>query len=142
VTENPNTLARDFCVQFVYQSETLKIFHWSETHFETFVAHFGVTGEVRERTRALAVGVLDKRETLDEELAAGSKNWGVGRMGALDRIILRTAVFELKETETPPKVILNEAVELAKKYGGDQSGAFVNGVLDGLAKRLRKGFGK
>lgn len=138
VTVNANTQARDYCVQFAYQCETLKVFHFSEPHFKSFVANFAVNSEIVAYLRGLAMGTLDGRERLDAQLAQASTNWGVGRMSAIDRIVLRVATHELLESDTPTKVILNEAVELAKKYGGDASGSFVNGVLDAVVRQVRK----
>ena len=88
--------------------------------------------------RKIASGTLDTRERLDGEISKVSKNWGIDRMGSIDRIVLRMATYELLESDTPSKVILNEAVELAKKYGGEGSGPFVNGILDAVLRQTRK----
>jgi transcription antitermination protein NusB len=138
VNVNPNSQARDFCVQFLYQCETLKVFHFSDPHFKAFVADFSVTAATLDHMRKLAFGTLDARERLDDEISAVSKNWTLGRMGSIDRIVLRMATYELLESDTPTKVVLNEAVELAKKYGGDESSSFVNGVLDAVVRRVRQ----
>ena len=69
---------------------------------------------------------------LDEIIAAHSQNWKISRMASTDRVILRMATFEVLEKLAPDKVILNEAVELAKRYGTEHSGSFVNGVLDAV----------
>jgi N utilization substance protein B len=64
------------------------------------------------------------------------KNWRFERFAVIDRSILRLAIYELRATDTPPKVILNEAVDLAKKFSSEDSGAFVNGILDAFRKSL------
>lgn len=79
----------------------------------------------------LAAGVLEKRHEIDSAIESCSENWSVERMSVIDRNILRLAVYELLYClETPFKVVIDEAVELAKTYGTEESSAFVNGVLD------------
>lgn len=87
--------------------------------------------------RALVAGVRRNRRELDTLLAARAENWSLERMAVTDRNILRLAGFEILFTETPGQVAINEAVELAKRYGGRQSPQFVNGVLDRLLKEHR-----
>jgi N utilization substance protein B len=67
-------------------------------------------------------------------IEAYTKNWKLSRLAVTDRAVLRMALAELQAFDTPVKVVLNEAVDLAKRYGNEQSGAFVNGVLDGIVK--------
>ena len=79
-------------------------------------------------------GVASHREEIDSYLTSTSENWALDRMPVVDRAILRLAVYEMKmDEDIPVKVAINEAVELAKKFGGDDSPAFVNGVLAKLA---------
>jgi len=79
----------------------------------------------------LAAGVLASLEEIDPLLKKYAENWELGRMAAIDRCILRLATFEiLKDTDTPVNVIINEAVEIAKKYSTAESSKFVNGILD------------
>lgn len=80
--------------------------------------------------RSLLSGVRRNRGELDELLVARAENWSLERMSGTDRNVLRLGAFEIIFTETPPKVIINEAIELAKRFGTKQSGKFVNGVLD------------
>ena len=81
------------------------------------------------RARKLATGTWGVRAELDSELAATATGWRVERMPAVDRAILRLALYELRHTDTPVAVVISEAVELAKEYSTKRSGAFVNGVL-------------
>jgi transcription antitermination factor NusB len=84
----------------------------------------------------LVKGTVDHREEIDELIRSQADNWRLERMPAVDRNILRLAVFELLyEMETPKLVVVDEAIELAKKFGSEQSGRFVNGLLDGLLKQ-------
>jgi N utilization substance protein B len=88
----------------------------------------------------LVRGVAAERELLDSMIVKGSEHWRLERLATVDRNVIRLALFELLwETGTPPVVVLDEAIELAKAYGGEESGAFVNGILDGLRKRLASG---
>lgn len=91
-----------------------------------------------EFARSLVSGVRRNREELDALLAAAAENWSLSRMAAADRNILRIAAFEMVYTTTPRAAIINEAVELAKRYGSAQSAAFANGVLDRLLRDLEQ----
>jgi len=87
----------------------------------------------------LVKGVLERLAEIDQRIEATSHHWRVERMAKVDRNVLRLAVWELTQTpETPRKVVLNEAVELAKTFGSEESGAFVNGILDKIAAALAK----
>lgn len=91
----------------------------------------------REFANGLLRGTTARVEEIDRLLGARAANWRVERMAVLDRLILRLATFELlAETDTPPKVVINEALELARAYSGEEAVAFVNGVLDGVRKEL------
>lgn len=81
-------------------------------------------------------GDAARRATIDDQIVAGSRNWRLERMARVDRNILRLAVGELLHTATPARVVINEAVELAKRFGTAESPAFVNGVLDRIAAAL------
>jgi transcription antitermination protein NusB len=86
--------------------------------------------------QGLVTGTLDHREQVDALIREQADNWRLERMPPVDRNVLRLAVFEmLYETDTPKLVIVDEAIELAKKFGSEQSGRFVNGLLDGLLKQ-------
>jgi N utilization substance protein B len=90
----------------------------------------------REYARTIVQGTRQNLEAIDEMLAAASHEWKVERMAAVDRNIARLAVFEIRfgQEEITPKIVINEAVELAKKYGTDDSGRFVNGILGAIVK--------
>lgn len=86
--------------------------------------------------QALVKGTLEHRERIDELIRSQADNWRLERMPAVDRNILRLAVYEmLFETDVPKLVVVDEAIELAKKFGSEQSSRFVNGLLDGLLKQ-------
>ena len=91
--------------------------------------------EVKEFTESLIKGTIDKKNNLDEVITRYAVNWLIKRMAVIDRNILRLATFELLYLpEIPVKVSINEAVDLAKKFGDIDSGKFVNGILDKISK--------
>jgi N utilization substance protein B len=96
-------------------------------------------GDLREFADRVVRGTLDRREEIDRLIAAHAQNWRIERMTVIDRIVLRMAVYEmLAQPDTPSKVIINEAIELARSYSGDEAVGFVNGVLDAVRKELRR----
>ena len=98
---------------------------------DRYVAARGKDAAVAEFARRLILGTVEKGDELDRVIADAAENWRLNRMAILDRNILRMAVFELLHMDDiPPKVSINEAIELAKRYGTAGSGQFVNGVLD------------
>jgi N utilization substance protein B len=104
--------------------------HGSET------AH-ALTGDVRQFATSLADGVAGGIEELDPLISEAADHWRVERMNVMDRLILRLAVYEfLHEAETPGKVIINEALELARRFCGDDSVRFINGILDAVLRKL------
>lgn len=90
-------------------------------------------GEAREFCLTLVSGVLEHKREIDARIADVSSNWKLSRMGRVDLNVIRIAIFELFYREDiPPRVSINEAVDIGKKYGTEKSGAFVNGILDSI----------
>jgi N utilization substance protein B len=88
--------------------------------------------------REIAAGVSEKQPEIDRLIARRAEGWRLERLHTVDRNILRLAIYELLyRDDVPPEVVINEAVELAKKYGGEHSPVFVNGILDRIWKELR-----
>lgn len=127
--------ARELALQLLFQSEFDQEFHPQQT-FRRFVDNFGVTQDVQEYGRPLLEGVLSNREKIDDAIQGASPRWKVYRMSSVDRNVLRIAVYELlfESENVPPRVVINEAIEIGKMFGTTESGAFINGVLDQLAK--------
>ena len=100
-----------------------------------------VAAEVPERQRAffhaLCEGVWRERDRIDALLGQFTSEWSVDRLASTDRAILRMAVYEMQHLDTPIRVVINEAVGLAKGYGTEASGKFVNGVLGAIARQLQ-----
>lgn len=92
--------------------------------------------DVRRHCTELVVGVLENKAAIDAKVQAASHHWKLDRMSAVDRNILRVAAFEILmlPERVPRKVAINEAIEIAKKFGNEDSGAFVNGILDRIAQ--------
>ncbi len=94
--------------------------------------------DTMERAKALLSGVVSQKAAIDRSIASNLEEWTIERLGAVDRNILRVCVWELEhERAEPGAVVMNEAVELAKKYGGEESKKFINGVLASVAKKLK-----
>jgi len=87
----------------------------------------------------LVRGAMDHRDALDDRIGEAAKNWRVERMAMIDRLVLRLAVQELMaHRESPPRVVISEAIELARAYSGEDAAKFVNGVLDGVFRGLKE----
>ncbi len=106
--------------------------------FERVCESFGPPKEIRPYSREVVVGVWENRTDLDRLISRSSKNWRVERMSRVDINILRIAIYEvLYMKDVPPKVSIDEAVELGKRYGTEESGAFINGILDHIYNQLK-----
>ena len=120
------------------------LFQWDMSRQEPakLEAKFWRTAKAADSTRVFAnqlfEGAAKDADELDALIVQHAQNWRLERMAIIDRAVLRLAIFELRAGETPPKVILNEAVELAKKFSSEDAGAFVNGILDAVRKALVK----
>jgi N utilization substance protein B len=95
-----------------------------------------VAPEVRQVAAVLIHVIAGRRAELDREIKSVTENWRLERLGAIERSVLRLAAAELQLGETPPRVVLQESIRLAERYGTPQSARFVNGVLDALARRM------
>ncbi len=84
----------------------------------------------------LAAGVAARLEEIDRRIAGHSEHWRLDRMAVVDRNVLRLGIYELLAGATPPAVVIDEALELARRFSGDESVAFINGVLDAVRKEL------
>jgi N utilization substance protein B len=95
-----------------------------------------VSPDERRIANVLLRTLQDERADLDRQLAEVTTNWRLERLGVIERSVLRLAAAELRRGETPPRVVLREAIRLAERYGNPESSRFVNGVLDGLARKM------
>ena len=126
------TAAREAALQMLYAAELGQ--HSIETLLKDFWREFPGDAEGRSYADSAVRGVLADRARLDERLVSASANWRLERMSPIARNVLRLGTWELMtHPEIPRAVIIDESVEVAKRYGGTESGSFVNGVLDRIA---------
>ena len=126
--------ARENVLKILYQAEIVQrdVDSASEMFWERFPS---VDATIKKFTERLAKGVEERMDVIDEKISQYATNWQLKRMAVIDRNILRMGVYELIYAEDiPPKVSINESVELAKKYGDLESSKFVNGILDKIHK--------
>jgi transcription antitermination protein NusB len=127
--------ARELALQMLFQWELGG--HPPEHVLATFLGGRQLDGEVEGFARALFEGTVANAAELDHALVEHSKNWRLQRMAAVDRNVLRLALFELRQyPETPPAVVINEALEIARRFSDAEAVEFVNGVLEGVRQSL------
>ena len=130
--------SRELALQALYQGELAG--EALLLDFEEFCAHFQVNKKAIPYAEKLLGGVQGKREEIDLLISRYAENWRLERMSVIDRNILRLAVYELRyQDDVPTSVAINEAVEIAKRYSTDDSGPFINGILDAMAKEETSG---
>ncbi|MBI1950192.1 MAG: transcription antitermination factor NusB [Acidobacteria bacterium] len=127
--------AREYALQMLYQAEA------SGVPMQEVAASFWGDREIPQDVRAfaerLASGTVGAQHESDALLTGSLENWRLERLAIVDRNILRLAVYEfLHEPETPPIVVIDEAIELARRFGGEDSWQFTNGILDAVRKKL------
>jgi transcription antitermination protein NusB len=128
--------AREVALQVLYQLDVLKIDIGEAV--ELFWSNFEAPEEVRVFSCLLIEGTWRNIDQIDDLISSCSENWSIARMSKVDKNILRMAIYELLYCQDiPPKVTLNEAIDLGKVYGSENSGSFINGILDALYARLR-----
>lgn len=120
---------REFAIQVLYGIEVSG--EKPEGAIARHCASFDVDSEAAGFAQSLIHGVVEHRDALDSRIARASENWRLDRMSAVDRNILRVALYEMiYSLEVPPVVAINEAIEIAKAYGTEASPPFINGILD------------
>lgn len=138
--------AREFCLQFLYhfqlpafldqkkEVDSVAIFERMQEFKQTL--DLDLSSENQAYVARLAKGILQQHEELDEILTKYLKNWKLSRISKIEHTIFIMAIYELKYLpEIPGKVVINEAIELGKKYSTKESGAFINGILDSIFKQ-------
>ena len=123
------TQARECALKILYQKDMVE--QPLEEIVPTFWEFNPVPDDIREFAEKLVFGTFEHLKDIDQKIVQYTENWQLNRMAVVDRNILRFAVYELIYlNEIPPKVTINEAVNIAKKYSQDEAGKFVNGILD------------
>ena len=137
------SLARDWALKILYQADiahrpidrAVESFFADHENVENLEDLTDKEPQIEEFCKRLVFGVHEHLAGIDEKISEYATNWQLKRMAIIDRNILRLGVVELQHTlDIPPKVTINEAVELAKKYGDLESSKFVNGILDNIHK--------
>lgn len=130
--------SRELALQALYQGELAG--PNGHLDFQEFCAHFQVNKKATPYAKKLLDGVLAKGAAIDKLISNHAENWRLERMSVIDRNILRLAVYEVHyQDDVPASVAINEAVEIAKRYSTDDSGSFINGILDAMAKEMVSG---
>jgi len=129
------TRAREWAIKILYQADITK--ENLRVSLGEFWLEFNEFDDVKDFAGSLALGVHKNLEKIDEIIKKYAVNWRLERMSVIDRNVLRLAAYELLFLEDiPPKVSINEAIDLAKKYSGNESGKFVNGILDKIYRSI------
>jgi transcription antitermination protein NusB len=131
--------SREIALQVLFQSEFTPSLT-SEEALNLYLENFEASPEIKDFAQILVHGVWEKRAELDTLIQAHSQNWKIHRMAIVDRNILRVAAFELKflGDQVPPNVVIDEAIEIGKRFGSQESSGFINGVLDNISKSLHQ----
>jgi len=130
--------AREYVLQFLFQSDFRNKNEISGS-LKQFWADKEKDPEVKKFATDVIKGTLSSLDEIDSVINKSAEHWKIQRMAAVDRNILRFAVYELlHRNDIPPAVTINEAIEVAKKYSTTESAAFINGILDKIAKKVKK----
>ena len=133
--------AREAALQMLYQCDVGRAgaFESIQSYWASRDEADAIPDSLQAFANRVVRGTLDRREEIDALLSAHAQYWRIERMAVVVRVVLRMGVYEmLADPETPSKVIINEAIELARSYSGDEAVGFVNGVLDAVRKQLRR----
>lgn len=127
--------ARECALQILYQLE------FDNTRLEKTILQYWENKKaslpIKEYCNWLVKGIIAHQDEVDKRIQSTSRNWRLSRMGLVDRNILRIAVFELLyEKSIAPPIVIDEAIEIAKKFSGEEAAVFVNGVLDGVNRKI------
>lgn len=127
--------SRELALQILFQEEFNPDLN-EERSLALYRESFDTSPEVWEYTKVLVRGVREHKKELDSLIQSYSQHWKLDRMSLVDKNLLRISAFELKylDRDIPPKVVINEAIEIGKKYSAEDSASFLNAVLDNLSK--------
>lgn len=135
-SRGPRRLAREAALQVLFAADSATKIDANSVRlaFESVANEFSLPSRARDRAFELAVGVASHLEEIDGSISRASDRWKLNRLATVERNVLRVATYELLfEQETPREVVIDEAVEIARRFAGDLSPSFVNGVLDVIA---------
>ncbi|OEU47196.1 MAG: transcription antitermination factor NusB [Desulfobulbaceae bacterium S5133MH15] len=136
--------SREAALQFLYQNDFVKVADIGNDaelseNFNIFCSLYQINKKARQYAFDLVKGILAEMDDIDEVISAAASHWRLVRIAPTDRNLLRIAVFEMTDMDDiPPQVAINEAVEIAKRFGGEESPRFINGILDAVKNNLGK----
>src|SRR3990172_10314481 len=131
--------ARELALKTLYKIDFTDYSY--EEALDILYSNFDILKDIKDFAETLVKGVQESKDVIDEYIEKFSENWRIDRIGDVDRNILRIAIFELLYLEyIPPKVTINEAIEISKIYGSNESAAFINGILDRVLKVTNKSY--
>ena len=130
--------SRELALQVLFQLEFEPALN-CEQALALYRSSFDSEPEIWDYAKMLVYGVLEKKQPIDDGIQRSSPHWKIDRMSLVDRNVLRVAIFEMgfMDRDLPPGVAINEAIEVARKFGTTDSSAFVNGILDNFAKTTK-----
>jgi transcription antitermination protein NusB len=134
--------ARDVAIQMLYQWEVgrLTVPEVAESFWRIGEIDESIPDRARDRAAELVRGTVENVGRIDRILEEASRNWRLDRMPVIDRLILRLGIYELlHDPDTPPAVVIDEAIELARRFSTEEAVPFVNGVLDAVKDRIERG---
>jgi transcription antitermination protein NusB len=137
-TVGPRRQARECALQVLFAADLCKQLapEAVASSFDDILKEFTLPARARARTRELVMGVAHNLKQIDERIAGASDRWKLYRLATVDRNVLRISVYELQfEPGTPCEIVIDEALEVARRFASEESRSFVNGVLDRIARQ-------
>lgn len=127
--------ARELALQVLFQKEFVQDVQ-IDISLQYFSEHLEIAKDSATYAETLLTGIIEHKSKIDELISEKSRNWKINRMSPVDLSLLRIGAFELcfSDGDVPPRVVIDESIELAKKYGGTDSPSFINGILDEIFK--------
>lgn len=128
-----------YSLEYLETDEYLKELGWFEKYQEKMTEicddkNITSNSKICEFATSIIDGIIPNLETIDENIGAHSTNWSIDKIANLDKCLLRIATYEMLFTDTPPAIVMNEAIEIAKKFCAESSSKFINGILNAIAK--------
>ena len=132
----PRRQARECALQVLFAADVQRRLtpEALSSSYDDILKEFTLPARARSRARELVMGVAHNLKQIDERISAASDRWKLYRLATVDRNVLRISVYELMfEPETPREIVIDEALEIARRFSSEDSRSFVNGILDGIA---------
>jgi len=138
MSKNTRHQIRQIAFQLLYELDLQKCLQEKQYTFQSRILELGANESSIIPISKMVMGTLENLSAIDLLIESTSERWRLDRMPTVDRNVLRIATFEIIYDSTPPAVVIDEAVELGKQFGSEDSGKFVNGVLDAIHKKSKE----